>query len=178
VERLSPPASEIAFQSSNCWEAHAAAGFGMQVVWCNRYGKWRERLLGVLDREVTSLAELPVLRVPRRSSSRLRDGATRRSSNISPDRAELWRGERSVFRIVRTDLDCMVTWLRNSRCRRRMTSGKMLWHWPSSTLRGARATTDTTKRNACRWVQDNGRNYCFVIEPMAPADQVVVSVAA
>jgi hypothetical protein len=25
VDRLSPPASEIAFQSSNSWEAHAAA---------------------------------------------------------------------------------------------------------------------------------------------------------
>jgi 2-haloacid dehalogenase len=54
-------APEIAFQSSNAWDAHAAAAFGMQVVWCNRYGQRRERLPGTPDRDVTSLAELPAL---------------------------------------------------------------------------------------------------------------------
>jgi len=33
----------------------------MQVVWCNRYGQRRERLLGTPDREIKSLAELPAL---------------------------------------------------------------------------------------------------------------------
>jgi 2-haloacid dehalogenase len=61
VDRLAMPASAIAFQSSNAWDAHAAAAFGMQVVWCNRYGQRRERLPGTPDREVTSLAELPAL---------------------------------------------------------------------------------------------------------------------
>jgi 2-haloacid dehalogenase len=61
VERLGVPASAIAFQSSNAWDAHAASAFGMTVVWCNRYGGRRERLPGAPDREVTTLAELPAL---------------------------------------------------------------------------------------------------------------------
>jgi 2-haloacid dehalogenase len=61
VDRLSIPARAIAFQSSNAWDAHAASAFGMQVVWCNRYGQRRERLPGAPDREVRSLAELPAL---------------------------------------------------------------------------------------------------------------------
>jgi 2-haloacid dehalogenase len=61
VDRLSVSAAEIAFQSSNAWDAHAASAFGMQVVWCNRYGQRRERLPGVPDREVTSLTELPAI---------------------------------------------------------------------------------------------------------------------
>jgi 2-haloacid dehalogenase len=61
VERLATPASSIAFQSSNAWDAHAASAFGMRVVWCNRYGQRRERLPGAPDREIRSLAELPGL---------------------------------------------------------------------------------------------------------------------
>jgi 2-haloacid dehalogenase len=61
VDRLALPAAAIAFQSSNSWDAHAAAAFGMQVVWCNRYGQRRERLPGTPAREVTSLTELPAL---------------------------------------------------------------------------------------------------------------------
>jgi 2-haloacid dehalogenase len=61
VERLGVPASAIAFQSSNAWDAHAASAFGMTVVWCNRYGGRRERLPGAPDREVTTLAELLAL---------------------------------------------------------------------------------------------------------------------
>jgi 2-haloacid dehalogenase len=61
VDRLGVPAAAIAFQSSNAWDAHAASSFGMQVVWCNRYGQRRERLPGAPDREVRSLAELPAL---------------------------------------------------------------------------------------------------------------------
>ena len=61
LDRLSVPAAEIAFQSSNAWDAHAASAFGMRVVWCNRYGQRRERLPGTPDREIKTLAELPAL---------------------------------------------------------------------------------------------------------------------
>jgi 2-haloacid dehalogenase len=61
VDRLAVPATAIAFQSSNAWDAYAASAFGMKVVWCNRYGQRRERLPGAPDREIRSLAELPAL---------------------------------------------------------------------------------------------------------------------
>lgn len=61
VDRLGIPASGISFQSSNAWDAYAASAFGMQVVWCNRYGQMHERLPGSPDREIRSLAELPLL---------------------------------------------------------------------------------------------------------------------
>ena len=61
VDRVGVPASAIAFQSSNAWDAYAASAFGMKVVWCNRYGQRRERLPGSPDREIKSLAELPAL---------------------------------------------------------------------------------------------------------------------
>jgi hypothetical protein len=44
----------------------SASAFGMQVVWCNRYGQMRERLPGSPDREIKSLAELPGLVAPRK----------------------------------------------------------------------------------------------------------------
>ncbi len=59
VDTLGMAPAEIAFQSSNAWDAHAASAFGMRVVWCNRYGQRRERLPGSPDREIKSLAELP-----------------------------------------------------------------------------------------------------------------------
>ncbi|CAN0506010.1 unnamed protein product, partial [Phaeothamnion confervicola] len=46
VKTLDVAPTEIAFQSSNAWDAHAASAFGMRVVWCNRYGQRRERLPG------------------------------------------------------------------------------------------------------------------------------------
>jgi 2-haloacid dehalogenase len=61
VDRLGTPAASIAFVSSNGWDAHAASAFGMQVVWCNRYGQRRERLPGAPDREIATLADLPAL---------------------------------------------------------------------------------------------------------------------
>ncbi|MGH8663155.1 MAG: haloacid dehalogenase type II [Burkholderiales bacterium] len=61
VDRLGVSARAIAFQSSNAWDAYAASAFGMQVVWCNRYGQRAERLPGAPDREVNSLAQLPAL---------------------------------------------------------------------------------------------------------------------
>jgi 2-haloacid dehalogenase len=61
VDRLRVPASAISFQSSNAWDAHGAADFGMRAVWCNRYGQRRERLPGSLAHEIRTLAELPTL---------------------------------------------------------------------------------------------------------------------
>jgi 2-haloacid dehalogenase len=61
VDRLGVPAASIAFQSSNAWDAHAAAAFGMQAVWCNRYGQPVERLPGKPAARIGTLAELPGL---------------------------------------------------------------------------------------------------------------------
>jgi len=61
VDRLGIPASAISFQSSNAWDAYAASAFGMQVVWCNRYGQRHERLPGSPDREIQSLTEFTAL---------------------------------------------------------------------------------------------------------------------
>jgi 2-haloacid dehalogenase len=61
LDQLRVPASAVLFQSSNAWDAHAAADFGMRVVWCNRYGQKRERLPGTPDYEIRSLTDLPSL---------------------------------------------------------------------------------------------------------------------
>ncbi len=61
VDRLGIPAHAISFQSSNGWDAYAASAFGMQVVWCNRYGQRAERLPGAPNRQIASLSELPAL---------------------------------------------------------------------------------------------------------------------
>ena len=61
LRSLDLPASAIAFQSSNAWDAHGASDFGMRVVWCNRYGQRRDRLPGRPDFEIRTLAELPAL---------------------------------------------------------------------------------------------------------------------
>jgi len=61
VDRLRTAPSAISFQSSNAWDAYGASAFGMQVVWCNRYGQRHERLPGKPDREIKSLSELPAL---------------------------------------------------------------------------------------------------------------------
>ena len=61
VDVLGISAHSISFQSSNAWDAYAASAFGMQVVWCNRYGQRAERLPGAPDRQISSMAELPEL---------------------------------------------------------------------------------------------------------------------
>ena len=61
VDRLPVPKENICFLSSNAWDAYAASAFGMQVVWCNRYGQRRERLPGKPNDEIKSLDELPAL---------------------------------------------------------------------------------------------------------------------
>jgi len=61
LDQLGLPASAIAFQSCNAWDAYAASDCGMRVVWCNRHGQRREHLPGSPDFEITTLAELPQL---------------------------------------------------------------------------------------------------------------------
>jgi 2-haloacid dehalogenase len=50
---------QTCFVSSNAWDAYAAKAFGMQVVWCNRFGQAPENLPQAPDREIRSLSELP-----------------------------------------------------------------------------------------------------------------------
>ncbi len=61
VDRLGVPAAQISFQSSNAWDAVAAATFGMRVAWVNRFGQRRERLTAQPDAELNTLDELPPL---------------------------------------------------------------------------------------------------------------------
>jgi 2-haloacid dehalogenase len=60
-DRLGLAAGEIAFVSSNGWDAWAASAFGMHAMWCNRSDQPRERLPGGPEYEIRSLAELPPL---------------------------------------------------------------------------------------------------------------------
>jgi 2-haloacid dehalogenase len=59
--RFDAAPADLAFISSNGWDAHAAAAFGMRVAWCNRSGQPPERLPGKPVAEMASLAELPAL---------------------------------------------------------------------------------------------------------------------
>ncbi len=61
VDRLGVPAPEIAFVSSNGWDAHGAKVFGFRVACCNRTGQPLECLPGEPDVEIRTLAELPEL---------------------------------------------------------------------------------------------------------------------
>jgi 2-haloacid dehalogenase len=61
VDRLNLAPTEIAFSSSNAWDAYAASAFGMRVVWCNRYGQKAEHLPGRPDHVIASLSEFPSL---------------------------------------------------------------------------------------------------------------------
>jgi 2-haloacid dehalogenase len=61
LDQLGVPALAVSYLSSNAWDAHGAADFGMQTVWCNRYGQRRERLPGAPAHEIRTLAELPGL---------------------------------------------------------------------------------------------------------------------
>jgi 2-haloacid dehalogenase len=61
VDRLGVPADAIAFQSSNAWDVHGAACFGLRPVWVNRQGAPPERLPGAPEHELKDLAGLPAL---------------------------------------------------------------------------------------------------------------------
>ena len=64
VDRLEVAPREISFQSSNAWDAAAAATFGFRVAWCNRFGQARERLPDGPDVEIKTLSELPAIVLP------------------------------------------------------------------------------------------------------------------
>jgi len=61
VNALRLEAESICFVSSNAWDAHGAAAFGLVVAWCNRYGQRPELLPGRVRVEIRSLDELPGL---------------------------------------------------------------------------------------------------------------------
>ena len=52
---------QIAFVSSNAWDAAGAAQFGFRVIWCNRYGQRQEHLPARPHVEIRSLDEIPAL---------------------------------------------------------------------------------------------------------------------
>ncbi len=55
VDTFNVPANAISFQSSNAWDAAAAANFGFQVAWVNRYSQPAERLPGKPDAVIEDL---------------------------------------------------------------------------------------------------------------------------
>lgn len=61
VDELKVSASAVAFQSSNAWDAHAAAAFGFRVAWINRFGQPEEYIPAKPHAELTSLSEIPAL---------------------------------------------------------------------------------------------------------------------
>ena len=61
LEELGVGRGQVSFQSSNAWDAAAAATFGFRVAWCNRFGQVRERLPDAPEAEIATLAELPAL---------------------------------------------------------------------------------------------------------------------
>ncbi len=58
-ERLGRPAGRMSFQSSNAWDAAAAAAFGYRAVWVNRFGQARERIPDPPHAEIETLEGLP-----------------------------------------------------------------------------------------------------------------------
>jgi 2-haloacid dehalogenase len=61
VDRLGVPAAAIAFQSSNAWDVHGAACFGLRPVWINRQDAPPERLPGAPEHTLQDLTGLPAL---------------------------------------------------------------------------------------------------------------------
>jgi 2-haloacid dehalogenase len=60
-DRLRVEPAAVSFQSSNAWDAAAAATFGFRVAWVNRFGQARERLPDQPDAELETLSGLPGL---------------------------------------------------------------------------------------------------------------------
>lgn len=61
VDTLGIAKEQIAFMSSNAWDAAGAAHFGFRVVWVNRYAQPREALPGAPTAIIAELGELPGL---------------------------------------------------------------------------------------------------------------------
>jgi 2-haloacid dehalogenase len=64
VDRLGVEPRQVSFQSSNAWDAAAAATFGFRVAWVNRFGQAEERLPDRPDAQLRTLSELPDLVLP------------------------------------------------------------------------------------------------------------------
>lgn len=61
VDSLGISAENIAFLSSNAWDAAGAAHFGFNVAWVNRYSQPSEALPGTPSAMLSDLSELPGL---------------------------------------------------------------------------------------------------------------------
>ena len=61
TEQLKIAANRVSFQSSNGWDAHAAAASGLVVVWVNRFDQPSEILPENPHAEIKSLSDLPRL---------------------------------------------------------------------------------------------------------------------
>ena len=64
MDTLEVGRGQVSFQSSNAWDAAAAATFGFRVAWCNRFGQACERLPDAPDVEIRTLDELPAIVLP------------------------------------------------------------------------------------------------------------------
>jgi 2-haloacid dehalogenase len=60
VDRYKLRPDEICFVSTNTWDAAAAAHFGFQVAWLNRFGKFWDKIPGTPKAEIKTLDELPL----------------------------------------------------------------------------------------------------------------------
>ena len=58
IDRFAVRPDEICFVSTNAWDAAAAAHFGFQVAWMNRFAMARERLPGELKTVIEGLDDL------------------------------------------------------------------------------------------------------------------------
>ena len=61
VDSLGISSNNIAFMSSNAWDAAGAAHFGFNVAWVNRYSQPSEALPGTPSAMLSDLSELPGL---------------------------------------------------------------------------------------------------------------------
>ncbi len=61
VDSLKVAPNEIAFMSSNGWDAHGAGAFGFVVAWVNRFSQPREYLPAKPHVEIKTLSDLPPL---------------------------------------------------------------------------------------------------------------------
>lgn len=61
VDTLGVQSHQIAFMSSNAWDAAGAAHFGFNVAWINRYSQPSEALPGTPAAMLSTLSELPAL---------------------------------------------------------------------------------------------------------------------
>lgn len=64
VDTLEVEPRQVSFQSSNAWDAAAAATFGFRVAWVNRFGQAEERLPDHPDVQLRTLSELPAVVLP------------------------------------------------------------------------------------------------------------------